>query len=152
MNKYETKLANPDEFQQEIDKMGRIKFYGDTVINTLGDLIYYLFVERLETRYERYNRTQCRPRAARSIDDCYKAARYYNLNCNLKQIKEAVELLYKSRRSLGIDRDGVYNILLQSYCSVVKKRVHNPRGSISKSEINIILSNNNMNYEKVSRL
>lgn len=125
-------------------------FPEDIKIKSLGDIIYNLFFSenRKNTEYKyKYTTRKQITGSARSIEDCFKIAKYYFPKITYKQVQDAVECYY-------FNYDGKRRMddtpkLRNSYCTTVKRIVHSNLNNPSKISVVKFLNNKILNYETV---
>lgn len=112
-----------EQIQKRLDKRkSLVVFKDDLEISDLSLLIKRLMVEHRPTvslYKDGHKRYQCGEDHARTVEDCYIVAKSYKPDITFEQVAKAVDLLVGA------------NILQRSYCSTVRRDVHNP-GIIKK--------------------
>jgi len=126
-----------EQKQVKLDKkVLPLVFNKDIVINSLGDVLQELFYnQRCGYTYHISKSGKYIPQHTgnmRSIEDCYLIAKYYIKDISYKNVKEAVQSLYK-------------DYLCNSWCNTVNKRVHSTYRQLDRITINNILDNYKLN-------
>ena len=135
------------EIQNRLDtKKMPLVFAKHIIINTLGDVIYNLFLcGRNRNTYHKYSKgalRQQRTGNARSVEDCYLIAKEYLPGITLEKVHNAMKSLYDiGRSSLSLH---------VNYCNNVKRYVHSKNYyelCEDSVDINNHLNKLDLNYE-----
>lgn len=105
---------NLEEFEEKAPRWRRIKLSGTKKPADLAELVYNMTYQRQNTMYITRDgeKLQCQGHRARSIEDYFRAAKFYKKDITLKEVFDAVKKLHgKSIRP--------------SYCGTVRRFVHN---------------------------
>lgn len=148
-----------DEKHEMFSKKRSLSFAEDVEINTLGDIIFYLFfngstVGKTFSVYKRVSNKPQKTGQARSIEDCFLLAKHYFPEITYKQVQDAVTLFYdvtKNTKLNSMYRTFDYKLLGASWCCTVNRTVHSSilgnRGLVTIDDINKNLDSKNLNYE-----
>ena len=117
---------NLDKWQIEIDKLDLIKFNSSVIINSLGDIFYYIFSDNNITYY--LNGTlHCISGRRRTARDIYLLCKFYKINVSLKHLDYILDKLNDSTISFN-------GTLCRGFCSGVKWETHKARNYNNNKE------------------
>ena len=148
------------EKQKLLDSHPKLYFKEGIKIESLGDIIYELFLSGYSTETYKYNNEGILRKQgtgpARSVEDCYRLCKAYLFgDYTYAFIKKAVAALYEYNNNGNHIYHKVtipYSVKLnQSYCCTVKRLVHSRAnyGRVTKEDVNKALDSLNLNiYNK----
>ena len=121
--------TNANIIEKALKKEPKIKFKHSVKIATLGDIMYYLFSQALETYYENDEDKHCDSNASRSFEDCYLLALYYKINISFFDLVKAGHIVLNKN---------------DWFCDDVNRWVHG-QSIKTKSEMNKLLDTAKLN-------
>lgn len=120
-------LQGNEKTQEQLDAYKRrLLFVKDSPIKiiTLASVLWRMIVKREHTYYETapgQQSHQCDGHRARSVEDMYSVAKnYVKKEVTREDVEKAIEKLIKA------------NLITQSFCSTINRRVHNTRSLTTK--------------------
>lgn len=128
-------------------------------IDSLGDVIYYLFfngstIGKTFHAYKHVPDREQKTGSARSVEDCYLIAAHYFPEITYEQVENAIKSFYTE--TMTYNNGTKLYMLLRNWCSTVKRQVHSTMFNrntyspkVTKEMINEKLNSKNLNYEQI---